>query len=194
MNSKWTAIELDLVESLTRCVRLLSLAQIRKVWWPEIASHKALRRELRRLRDGRLLFRTVANVHPIPVLKSPLVRWQPQDIDPIFDRIALRVRSRWQQVSEPTEVYWASPLAANLFGSGGGELSPLLHRDHDLLLAEVYVMYRRQHPELARRWIGEDVIPKAGYRIKNPDAFLIDEAGRPVRVIESAGRYGRQQI
>ena len=190
----WTDTELDLVETLTRCLRLISLAQIWKVWWPEASSQKTVRRELRRLRDGKLLLRTVVNVHPALQVKSPLIMWQPRDSQPSFERAVQRIRSRWQQLTEPTEVYWASPLAANLFGSGAGELPQLTHRDHDLLLAEVYVLYRHQRPELARRWIGEDVFPKAGYRIKNPDAFLFDEGGRPMRAIESAGRYGLQQI
>ena len=40
----------------------------------------------------------------------------------------------------------------------------------------------------------EDVFPKAGFRIKNPDAFLLDDSGKPMRVVESAGRYGIPQI
>jgi hypothetical protein len=85
-------------------------------------------------------------------------------------------------------------MSANLFGSSAGELSTLLHRDHDLLLAEVYVHYCRHSPQLAARWLGEDVFPKAGFRVKDPDAFLFADDGRPERVIESAGRYGRAQV
>ena len=40
----------------------------------------------------------------------------------------------------------------------------------------------------------EDCLPKAGYRIKDPDAFLVNSAGEVLRVIESAGRYSIAQI
>ena len=43
-------------------------------------------------------------------------------------------------------------------------------------------------------WVGEDTRPKAGYRIKDPDAWLLDAQGRTICVIESAGRYSTQQI
>jgi hypothetical protein len=85
-------------------------------------------------------------------------------------------------------------LAASVFGSTAGKLPPVEHRDHDLRLAAVYVHYCMTFPQLAQLWIGEHALPKAGYRIKDPDAFLRDDAGRFVRVIESAGRYGATQL
>ena len=88
----------------------------------------------------------------------------------------------------------AAPLAANLLGSTSCGLPKPEHRDHDLLLAAVYVHYRTQHPKTAALWIGEHVLTKAGYRIKDPDAFLRDEQGRILQVIESAGRYSSAQV
>jgi hypothetical protein len=46
-----------------------------------------------------------------------------------------------------------------------------------------------QRPQLAALWVGEHGLPKAGHRIKDPDAFLRHEMDKSVRVIESAGRY-----
>jgi hypothetical protein len=51
-----------------------------------------------------------------------------------------------------------------------------------------------QRPELAALWMGEHGMPKAGYRIKDPDAFLCGESGQVLRVIESAGRYSVEQV
>ena len=105
-----------------------------------------------------------------------------------------RGQGRWNSLAVPTEVYTASRQAANLFAGDSHGLPALEHRDHDLLLADAYVAYRTNRPEEAARWIGEDFLPKAGFRIKDPDAFLIDDSGRPMRVVESAGRYNRKQI
>ncbi len=91
-------------------------------------------------------------------------------------------------------MFYASRLAANLYGSSAGHLPDLNHRDHDLLLGQVYLVFRTARPTEARQWIGEDTRPKAGYRIKDPDAFLVDAAGEVVRVIESAGRYSASQV
>jgi hypothetical protein len=88
----------------------------------------------------------------------------------------------------------ATPVTANLFASSAFRLPRLEHRDHDVLLSSVYVHYRLHHPESAKAWIGEHVLPKAGYRIKDPDAFLRTDDGRIIRVIEAAGRYSAEHI
>ena len=194
MITSWTHRELDIADALTRRVRAMTLTQMGDVWWPELVSQKPIRRELKRLRNGGVLCRTMINAHPRLAIKSPIFAWEPSQSDPDFQRVAERIRSRWRHCAEPTEVYWASSKAANLFGSAAGQLPNVLHRDHDLLLSEVYVLYRLRYPELVHRWAGEDVFPKAGFGIKNPDAFLFDDSGKPMRVVESAGRYGIRQI
>ena len=42
--------------------------------------------------------------------------------------------------------------------------------------------------------MGEAARPKAGFRIKDPDAFLIDAAGKVRRVIESGGKYEPDRV
>ncbi len=88
----------------------------------------------------------------------------------------------------------AAPRTANCFGSTAAGLPKQEHLNHDLRLAAVYAAYRLQRPELAALWIGEHALPKAGYRIKDPDAFLRRGDGQPFRVIESAGRYSTDQV
>jgi hypothetical protein len=107
---------------------------------------------------------------------------------------AAQARHRWSPATTVVAVCVASPLTASLFGSTSRRLPPKEHNDHDLLLSAVYLHYRRNHPHLAKLWVGEHVLPKAGYRIKDPDAFLFAPNGQAVRVIESAGRYGPDQI
>jgi hypothetical protein len=190
----WTPHELDVVETLTRRVPLLSVGQISRVWWPAEPSYKDVRRQLRRLREGGLVHRAFVNVTPLPDMRGPLVSWLPDGPDPDLVSLARRVQNRFRQSAEPIEVYWSSRRAANLYGSTARELSSLGHRDHDLWLGEVYCFYRQHRPELARRWLGEHVFPKAGFQLKDPDAVLCADNGRVLRVVESAGRYGLKQL
>jgi hypothetical protein len=134
------------------------------------------------------------NVHPTRELSGPVVRWKPDEPDPDAETTSVALQARWTEPARPTTVYTASPTAAGLFGCTGGELSELTHRDHDLLLGEVFVTYLRGEPEAARRWVGETARPKAGYRVKDPDAFLLDEAGSTLRVIESGGKYDADRV
>ncbi len=190
----WHTFEIDIVETLTRRLRLMALDHLSPIWWPDGVSRRAVRRGLRRLCQANLIQRTFLNAHPRLKARRPLVSWKPGEPEPNARLIARRASDRWTESSRPTEVYWATRVAANLFGSDAGRLPDLTHRNHDLLLADVYVTYRQRSPQLAVCWIGEDCLPKAGYRIKDPDAFLVSEDGKPFRVIESAGRYGIRQI
>ena len=189
-----TLIERDLLRTLTRRVRILTLSQIASCWWPAIRRLRGIRQQLRRLEAAGLVEVYCVNAHPLLRVDGPLFAWQPGRNDPDVDHIGEATRLRWTRRAIPTVVCVASPLAANLFGSTARSLPAMEHRDHDLRLADVYVHYRRQHPRLARLWIGEHAFAKAGYRVKDPDAFLIDRQRRVIRVIESAGRYGPQQV
>lgn len=194
MTLEWTERDLDIVETLTRRVRLLTVEQVARIWWPSASRLRIVHRRLRRLTSGALLHRTIVNVHPLLQLKRPLLAWNDNNAEPNFERASTHARARWTRPAHPAEVYSATPVAANLFGSTATQLPQLNHRDHDLLLGEVYVLYRTERPAEARKWIGEDALGKAGYGIKDPDAFLIDDTGAKFRVIESAGRYSPKQI
>ena len=194
MSRTWTYRDLELVETLARRVRLLTVGQIAAGWWPSDVALRTVRRRLRRLLAGRLLLRSIVNAHPPLPLTGPLASWSPDRPVPDFEAVSVKARRRWTEAAVPQEVYFASPLAANLLGSTAGSLPAINHRDHDLLLGQVYVFYRTKRSEEAARWIGEDCLPKAGFRIKDPDAFLLDAERRIERVIESAGRYSPEQV
>jgi hypothetical protein len=194
MMAPWSTVELDIIETLARRVHILTHGQIVAIWGSDSQGCSDLECKLTRLHNGKLCERAWINVHPRLPIEAPLASWQPQMARPDFDQLEQQVRARWSRLAQSTRVYWASRQAANLFGSSVHGVPDLLHRDHDVLLAEVYVFYRQRRPKFARKWLGENVFPKAGYRIKDPDAFLVQDDGTPLRVIESAGRYGRQQI
>ncbi len=194
MNAIWTARDLDLMETLCRKVRLLSVRQVAAGWWPDGGSLRIVRRRLRRLSSAGLLNRTTINAHPPLAIGQPLAAWKPGQPAPSPQGLAQRAKCRWSQSAVPQEVIYASRLAGNLFGSTAGRLPEVEHRDHDLLLGGVYVHYRLHRPKDTRAWLGEDAFPKAGYRIKDPDALLISADGVPRQVIESAGRYSAKQV
>lgn len=193
MKLLWTRRDLDLVETLTRRVRLLAVEQVAAGWW-ERGTPRIIRRRLRRLSGAGLIVQTVINAHPLLPLGKPLVSWKPGKPEPPFERVSQRARERWNRPSVPQAVVFAGKLAANLFGSSAGRLPRLEQRDHDLLLSQVYLRYRTSRPKEAKQWLGEDVFPKAGYRIKDPDAFLVGEGDRILQVIDSAGHYSPAQI
>lgn len=189
----WTPRDLDIVETLTRRVRLLSFAQLQRGWWSETTSPRTVQDRLSRLVKAGLLQRTVANVRCLTVTR-PLHVWRPGGKRPHAVRVSQQAHRRWPRTAAPTELFFATKLAANLFGSHAGRFPKLEHRDHDLLLGDVFVFYRRQRPTEAPLWNGEDTRPKAGFRVKDPDAFLLDANGKTVRVIESAGSYSPRQV
>ena len=190
----WTTPIYDLMETLTCRVRLLSLAHVHRVWADQFGSSGAIIDVIQRLLDAGLIVGDVWNLPASPIGEEPLASWTPRHAAPDFGRIAEVVRDRWDLNPSPTPVVAATHKAARLFGSSAGGLPPTNHRNHDLLLAGVYVRYRTIEPELANTWLGEDAVEIAERGVKNPDAFLFDGEGNVTRVIESAGRYSLEQI
>ena len=190
----WTPAVYDLMQTLTCRVRLLSLAHIHQGWTKQLGTSSAVVDTIKQLIDGRILVGDVWDLPESPVGKKPLASWTPNCGTPDLDEIAEIVRTRWDGPSTPTPVVAATHHAARLFGSSAGGLPPTNHRNHDLLLACVYIRYRMTKPQLAATWLGEDAVAIAERGVKNPDAFLINDAGEVTRVIESAGRYSLEQL
>lgn len=183
----------DLLETLTRRVPLISVEQLKALWRISPRNRRVLGRRVSRLCAACLLDVHTINVEVLRPA-GPLFAWRPGGEEPDAEALARRSQTRWQFPAVPSTVCVASRLAANLFGSTSAGLPKVEQRPHDLLLAAVHVFYRLRRPKEAALWIGEHALPKAGYRIKDPDAFLIDGQGQIVRVIESAGRYRPCQI
>lgn len=189
-----TRRDLDLLDVLTLRVRLLTIPMAARLWWPGGRNVRLARRRLEQLAQSGFIEFHGFNAHPLLPVTAPIFAWRPGIDDPDCERIAAHCRARWVQPARLTAVCVATPLAANLFGSTARGVPPREHRDHDLRLACVYAAYRQQQPRLATLWTGEHGLPKAGYRIKDPDAFLCAADGRVLRIIESAGRYNAKQV
>jgi hypothetical protein len=189
-----TERDLDLLETLTLRVPMLTVPQTAEVWWPKTCHQRAARHRLALLARSGWIERHIINAHPPLATLHPLFSWMPGEQDPDGEHIACESRARWSQPTRPTEVYVASPRTACVLGSTARGLPPLEHRDHDLRLAAVYVHYRKSHPRLASSWISQHALPKAGYRLKDPDALLRHANGRVLRVIQAAGRWNAAQV
>lgn len=116
MNLTLSSVAADLLDTLTRRVRLISLAQLKELWQISARNRRVLRRRVSRLHAAHLL-----DVHAINVQilnpAGPLFAWRPGGEEPDAEALARHSQMRWQSTAAPTTVCVASRLAANLFGS-----------------------------------------------------------------------------
>jgi hypothetical protein len=185
--------DLDLLTTLTSCVRILAMSQLEQLWGAADRNRRSLERRLLALSKAGLIELHIINAHVLTPAR-PLFAWQPGKPEPDPATLSHEARTRWRFAAAPTDVCVPSRLTANLMGSTAFGLPKLEHRDHDLLLSAAYLHYRTARKNIARCWLGECVLAKAGYHIKDPDAFLRDGQGKVFRVIESSGSYSRDQV
>lgn len=177
--------------ALTQKVRLLSLDQIHRTWWPT-ATPDTARRRLEAL--STLVTRMTLNAHPELTLAGPLFTWQPGRPTPPFGALSYRLKKRWNEAPHPTPVYIASPVAARYFGGFGGKLRRPLQATHDLHVSQVYLRLLIQDPDQAALWVSEERFAPERRREKLPDAVLRDPSGRLLRVIEFGGSYDAAHV
>ena len=193
---QWSRYERLLVETLTCKVAMLRESDARAIWVAQVAGNSRFHAAIARLIDGGLVDRYLVNLHPPLAPKWPVVQLAAgakQASGLAYEQMTRRLRERWSRPTVPTVVLVASRRACNLFGSTASRLPDLGHRNHDALLGEVFVRYLNAAPKLAREWVGEHVLPKAGFRIKDPDAFLFRDES-PYRIVESGGSYNARQV
>ena len=188
-----TERDLDFLETLTCRVSMFTLRQIAGVWWPNERNPNRVRRRLSRLAKAGWINRHVVNARAPLWPLCPLFGWRPGGEAPDANHIASAIRSRLLQAPRPTEIFVASPLAANLHGSIAPRLSPH-RRDHQLRLAAVYVHYRTKLPDLDGLWSNQDSRPSTADETSEFNALLTDKDGRPLRAIQVAGRWAAVRI
>ena len=185
----WNQIQIDVMETLCCKVRVLSEDQIVRIW-----GRQDIEENVTTLIQADMI-RCERWTVTLPVIsETPSMTWKPEQPEPDAWKLSQEFRSRWDRQPVLVTAFMATELAGRLFGSRSGHPIRKIERSHDLLLAEVYLLYRKRLPELAAAWLGEDALPLAERGVKNPDAFLFDESDRPRRVIESAGSYSQKQV
>jgi hypothetical protein len=196
-----TRRDLEILDALTKRVRVLSIPQIARTWWAEAADPlRVANNRLRALQAEGLIHVERLPAHPELDLQAPAVTWSPGDAAPDFAALAHRLQSRWKHHPVLTACVSASKLAANRFGGYGGRPPRAVERTHDLHMGQVYLLYRARNPELLLHWVFEEQVKSERKRERRepifgeklPDAFLRSAAG--VRVVEFGGAYSKDKL
>lgn len=191
---KLTARDHTLIHVLVRKVRLFSLRQIAAHWWQgELAN---TRRRLRALTEAGLVHRMTVTARSLPRFEGPILTWQPGDSIPDFAAAAWKCKSRWlRRPARPVTVFIATERAAQLFGGRNrGQLKNETQATHDLGVAAVWMRFDEQAPEWSKAWQNEDLLAHTRRGEKLPDAFIVDEHGDVVWVIEFGGAYDTTRV
>ncbi len=192
----WTERDLQILEALALKVRMLTVKQVGRTWWHESSPKQQLanaRNRLRHLQRAGLVARYVINSHPLLELSEPVRSWGPRDRTPDFHAAARQLQCRWREAAQPLILFTATRKTSNLFGGFPVRLKSL-QGTHDVHLSQVYVFYQQTQPYFASRWLGEDALKRAGYGVKEPDAFVMGEAGTVARVVEFGGKYAANRV
>jgi len=187
----------DILDALARRSRIMSLAQIAGFWWSGGATpEKHARNRLQELQGAGFLDSEPAISVPIISLPGPVFVWSPGQPDPDAYAVSKALISRWPMVDPvPVLLYFATETTHNQYGGARTPRRPKAdHVCHDLHVAELYLKFRRERPEDAKRWIGEDARRKSGRWLKDPDAILDFGSEASPHVVEFGGRYNAKEV
>lgn len=190
-----TSRDTELLQVLTLRIRILSLAQIGRVWWPDAATPAiAPMRRLQQLQADGYVELVSVMAHPETELSRPLVTWQPGLPPPDQGALAYRLRTRWNEPLVDTPCVIATAFAGRFFGGYGGRKPRRAETTHDLHLSAVFLQMQTNHPERAATWISEEGRKKdLEHGEKLPDAIVTD--GDHLTVIELGGKsYDRPKL
>jgi hypothetical protein len=190
-----TARDRELLEALARRVRVFSVPQVARTWWPDADDgRRAALARLRTLASEGCVDLDHAHVHPELELREPVVSWAEGLPEPDFGPVAYKLQSRWRERVRAETIVTIARAAAPEFG---GYPSPALRTDeitHDVHLAAVYLRYREHSPALASDWVNERVIrrtrPVRGGPL--PDAMIRSSSVQ--RVVEFGGAYSKRRV
>ena len=189
-----TERDLDIIETLTCRVPLLTFQQATRLWWPECTKTRTARRRLEKLSRSKWIAQHVVNITPLQRVAGPLFAWTPGIQGPNAAALAQQSQARRRKAARPTSVLAASSLAAAMMGSSAHGLPAPQRRDHYVNLAAVYVRYRMENPNLAIRWVGQHVRPKGCFWHRTVDAILRGPDGSPIGLIHVVGRWEPHQV
>lgn len=186
----------EILETLARRVRVLTLEQIARFWWPHAENARLLAgRRIEKLATAAYVLPFGLSAHPEIFIHSPVVRWQPGEPTPDLGGAAYRLQSRWTAGARLTRAVIASKATGYRYGGHGGRFPRPTEGTHDIHLAAVYLRFRQSAPELARGWTSEEAIRRSrptNRGLKLPDALIVTSTMR--KVIEFGGSYSREKL
>lgn len=192
MVASLSAVEEQVLDALTLRVRLLSVAQVARTWWPDSRHRNAhARRVLRNLEREGLIRRTTLCAHPELSLTTPVSTWSPGLRPPEASQLSRSLQRRWCDPPLLVDVALATQAAANFFGGVARTDPKRVEQTHDLHLSTVFLVHRSRDPLLVSHWISEGRIHRSRPDApgeKLPDAMIQLPNGAR-RVIEFGGAY-----
>jgi len=192
-----TSRDIQMLESLSRAVRLYSVEQIER-HWGKVAPTTAdsLGRRLRQLQSGGWLRLHTVLARPLPPITTPLQVWFPGDPTPDIGSLSYQAKKRWKLAARGIRVVCASSKSTQAFsGKKARGIRQGFQLSHDLGTSAVYLLYLAQRPELAALWKGEGMIPEARRTGKVPDAVIASTSDWPPDLfVEFAGAYNPERV
>ncbi len=187
----------ELLQTLACKVRLLTLAQVAATWW-SVSAHaqRNAKRRLMQLEAAGFLQQQFVLAEPMLPLNKPIATWRPGQADPDPNILAWKLQSRWPGVAPAEHLAYRTTVLAHREYGGPPRVKPFRSGTitHDLHMSAVYLLIRANRPDVAAAWVGEDLIPKAGFGLSDPDAVIKPNGGRPEWVIEFGGKYDARHV
>jgi hypothetical protein len=187
----------EIIWTLTRKVRVLTVAQLGRTWWSGTADSMGnARKRVRQLEQEGLLRRVTLTTHPELQLKKPVLVWTPGDAMPNFGAVSYRLQSRWTEMPHPTTAAIATSLATRRFGGHiAGRKPRATEATHDIHLSQIYLSLLDHSPKTAKSWLNDDGLYKEGRgrNEKLPDAIIRLGRGEEL-VIEFGGAYSKAKL
>jgi len=190
-----TRRDLEILDTLTLRVRVLSLPQVAATWFGEARdAHRAAERRLIALDRRGLILRFVMAARPPLELDRPLASWQVGQAPPEFSTLAAALARRWRQRACPVPCVIATRSAGTWLGGHGGRQPRRSEISHDLTLANVYLRWRCENPYAIGEWYSESRLSGLGFgkATRLPDA-LVRRDGQPW-VVEVGGLYSADKL
>lgn len=190
-----TERDLEVIDTLTHRVRVLTLEQVARTWFPDGDHPKPnASRRMRVLERTELVARSTILARPEFVADVPVLRWFPGEAAPPFEKLAYQLVSRWTRPAIPTTIFIATRSAGVRSGGFGGRKPRRSEATHDVCLAGVYLRLLEIEPLVAQTWIAEAKLRHRGFgdHAMLPDA-VVERGSRSV-VIEFGGAYAAAKL
>lgn len=183
-----------ILATLASAVRVLSLQQLASAWWSGGATPQAhARRALRGLvQDGWLASRHV-QARPLIPMEAPLFTWAPGEPPPDHEALGYAFQRRWPSPPVRTLVFIATRKTRNRYGGHPRPVLKAAQVTHDLHVGELYLRALLHDPPRAERWVGEDLLGKAGHGRIDPDAVL-EHPDSTRTAVEFGGNYDARRV
>jgi len=190
-----TTRDVEILDALTKRVRVLTLPQIARTWWTTSKEPREnAKNRLQILQANALVQIQRVPAHPELPIEAPVTTWKPGDAAPDFGAVSYQLKRRWILPTVSTVCIAATPTAVNRLGGYGGRFPRQIERTHDIHMARVFLLYRQRRPESLSGWIFEEALrQQRGHTSERlPDVILQERANQ--MVIEFGGAYPKAKL